>query len=160
MLKRFFIIFIFLCSVTAVYSAETAVLSAGISLNETVPSELMGTWRVVSKLTNTDSPENFKNVGVVLWNLSRQGDVITLYSPFTGAEASVKVQYVKDNTVKFTKEGNYEDRLLTDTVEITLMGDTFSGRNYLTLQKSSASDFKHAEYVIVGKRISGSGVLE
>jgi hypothetical protein len=165
MLRGIFILLFLFFICPAGFCSDGTVLSAGISINSQVPVEFMGTWRVASKLTETDSPENFKDVGIVLWNLSRTNDVITLYSPFTGARASVKVEYVKGNTVKFIKEGNYEDKRLVDTVEITLDGDTFSGKNYLTLSNSlgldgSSNTEKHATYVLVGRKISGSGVLE
>ena len=165
MKKLIAIVLLFFGVCCCVVYAEDTVLSAGISINEQVPSELMGTWRVASKLVNTDSPENFKDVGIVLWNLSRSDDVITLYSPFTGAKASVKIEYVKDNNVKFIKEGNYEDKRLVDTVEITINGNTFSGKNYLTLDgssgfKGSSNSVKHATYVLSGRKISGSGIFE
>ena len=147
----------------AVGQEQTPVLSAGISLNSQVPSELMGTWRVVSKIIETDSPENFKNVGVVIWNLFRSGDVISLCNPFTGAEASVNVEYIKDNTVRFSKEGNYEGKKLIDTVEITIDNNTFSGKNYVTLESDTGNldnRVRSATYALSGRKISGNSVLE
>ena len=166
MMKKLIILLsIIICFGQSVFCAENTTLSAGISMNAKVPQQLMGTWRVVSKLVDTNSPENFKEVGVVIWNLSRSGDVISLCNPFTGAQASVNVEYVEDNTVKFSKEGNYEDKKLIDTVEITLEGNSFSGKNYLIFRAESDANnlnkpAKSATYVVVGRKISGSGVLE
>ncbi|MBR6098412.1 hypothetical protein IKP85_01550 [bacterium] len=151
------------CSFT--FAEEPAMLSAGISINEQVPADLFGTWRVVSKLSATDSPVTFKKMGIDLWNLSKTGDVINLCNPMTGASASVNVEYVKGNTIRFTKEGNYDNQLLTDTVEITLSGNKFTGVNYLSLKTYSSTDNslikeKTAAYDLQGNKISGTSILE
>jgi len=148
-----------------VYAEEQTVLSAGISLTDQVPVDFMGTWRVVSNLNTTDSPANFKKNGIDLWNLSKTGDVINLCNPMTGASASVNVEYVKGNTIRFTKEGNYDNQKLTDTVEITLSGDKFTGMNYLSLKTYSDADNslikeKTATYDLRGNKISGTSILE
>lgn len=152
-------------SCSFVFAEEQTVLSAGISLTDQVPVDLMGTWRVVSKLNSTDSPANFKLSGVDLWNLSKTGDVINLCNPMTGASASVNVEYVKGNTIRFTKEGNYDNQKLTDTVEITLSGNKFTGVNYLSLKTYSDADNslikeKTAAYDLQGDKISGTSILE
>ncbi len=149
----------------SVYAEEQTVLSAGISLTDQVPVDLMGTWRVASKLNSTDSPTNFKLSGVDLWNLSKTGNVINLCNPMTGASASVNVEYVKGNTIRFTKEGNYDNQKLTDTVEITLSGNKFTGVNYLSLKTYSDADNslikeKTATYDLQGDKISGTSILE
>lgn len=153
----------FCCSFA--YAEEQTVLSAGISLTYQVPVDLMGTWRVASKLNSTDSPANFKLSGVDLWNLSKTGNVINLCNPMTGASASVNVEYVKGNTIRFTKEGNYDNQKLTDTVEITLSGNKFTGVNYLSLKTYSDADNslikeKTATYDLQGDKISGTSILE
>ena len=104
-------------------------------------------------------------MGIDLWNLSKSGDVINLCNPMTGASASVSVEYVKGNTIRFTKEGNYDNQLLTDTVEITLSGNKFTGVNYLSLRTYSDADNsllkeKTATYYLQGDKISGTSVLE
>ncbi len=139
-------------------------LSAGISHNEEIPADLIGTWRVVSKLEETDSPANFKNAGLDIWNLSKYGDVINLTNPVTGASAYVKVEYVKGNTIRFVKEGNYDNQTLLDTVEITLSENKFVGKNYLSLKTFSADNSlkseKTATYTLRGNKISGTSILE
>lgn len=147
------------------FAEEQTVLSASVSLNDRVPIELFGTWRVVSNLSKTDSPANFKKMGVDLWNLYRTGNVINLSNPMTGASASVNVEYIKNTTIRFTKEGVYDNQKLTDTVEITLNGTTFTGTNYLSLKTYSDSDKtliieKKASYNLKGDKISGMSILE
>lgn len=144
---------------------QPTTLSARIFLEEQIPTELMGTWRVVSKLAQTDAPENFKKMGVDLWNLSKSGNVINLCNPMTGASASINIELVRGNTIRFTKEGVYDNQKLTDTVEITLEGNKFSGVNNLKLQRYSSVDNsivseKTATYNLQGDKISGENVLE
>lgn len=140
-------------------------LKTGISLVNNVPSGLFGTWRVVAVLEKTDSPEVFKGKSADLWNLSRNNDVMNLCNPFTGASADLSVEFVEGNTIKFTKEGVSDDKKLTDTVEIKLSGNKFTGRNYLTLKTISKNDNKvlkiqSAVYVLAGEKISGMSVLD
>ncbi|CCY24717.1 unknown [Brachyspira sp. CAG:484] len=146
------------------YADENYTLKAGVSLVEKVPSSFMGTWRVSAKLKNTDSPQNFKQTSVDIWNLSKKGSVINLSNPFTGASASINVSYVDGSSIKFTKVGNYDNQKLTDTVEISLKGDTFSGINTLTLVTYSDIDnsvikTKQAVYQLRGEKISGSSIV-
>lgn len=142
----------------------TTVLKAGVSLEKRVPTSLMGTWRVAAALKSTDSPQNFKQTSVDIWNLSRTDNVINLSNPFTGASASITVNYVNKNTIKFTKTGDYGNQKLTDSVEITISGDSFTGVNTLYLVTYSDADDsviseKRAVYVLKGEKISGSGVI-
>ena len=152
-----------LTCITPVFSEETTTLSGGVVIQDSMLLELFGTWRVVSNLEATDSPTNFKTSGVDLWNLSKNDNVIVLCNPLNGATASVRVEYVKDNTIRFTKEGNYDKQILTDTVEITLNGDKFSGRNYLSLktfsEDNSLKKEKTAIYLLHGDKISGTSIL-
>lgn len=165
MKKIFLIIFIFLCAAGIQAVAEDApVLKAGVSLEKRVPNTLMGTWRVAAALKETDSPQNFKKSSVDIWNLSRTGDVINLSNPFTGASASITVNYVNKNTVKFTKIGDYDNQKLTDCVEITISGGSFTGVNTLSLVtysdiNNSVVNTKTATYILKGEKISGADII-
>ena len=166
MLNKFLIILVLIfsaiCICVPVNAEQIKTLSAGVSLNEQVPPALMGTWRVASALKVTDSPANFKKSGGDVWNLSKTSDVITLSNPFTGAAASISVKYVNKNTVRFSKEGNYDGQKLTDTVEITITGDKFTGVNTLKLEvfeNGAVTSVKNATYVLRGEKISGTSVL-
>ena len=92
------------------------------------------------------------------------GDVIKLSNPFTGAEASVKVDYVEGNLIRFTKTGKYDtNKILTDTVDLKLSGDTFTGINSLVLETYSQIDgtldkTDTAIYVLNGEKISGESI--
>ena len=78
--------------------AET--LKAGVSIDK-VPQSFYGSWRVAAKVSKQSGSVNFKPQTVDFWNLSRTGDVIKLSNPFTGAEASVKVDYVEGNLIRY-----------------------------------------------------------
>ena len=117
MFKKFAVIFIMLIGISV--SAET--LKAGVSMIGSVPDSFYGNWRVVAKISKQSGNIYFKPVSADLWNLSRTGDVINLNNPFTGASATVKLDYVEGNIIRFTKTGDYDgNKKLTDTVDLKL----------------------------------------
>lgn len=146
--------------VKAGYTAtEGYTLKAGVSMIDKVPKSFFGTWRVVSKLADTNSAQTFKPQSVDLWNLSRENDVLYLSNPFSGANASISIELAEGNLIRFKRRGNYDTRVLTDTVGIRLNGNTFSGYNDLTLETLSSVD-KHvikterAKYTLTGEKIT------
>ena len=138
-------------------------LQAGISI-DSVPDSFYGNWRVLAKISKQSGSINFRPQAVDLWNLSREGNVINLNNPFTGANASVKVDYVEGNLIRFTKTGQYDgNKILTDTVDLKLSGDTFTGINTLVLETYSNIDKSllkkdTAIYVLRGEKISGVSI--
>lgn len=158
-LKSLVVIFLLLTGISA--SAET--LKAGVSI-DSVPNAFYGSWRVVAKVSKQSGSINFKPQTVDFWNLSRTGDVINLNNPFTGADASVKVDYAEGNLIRFTKTGRYDDnKILTDTVDLKLSGDTFTGINSLVLETYSQIDGSlvktdTAIYILKGEKISGVSI--
>ncbi len=146
--------------------AETS--GANITLRASVtkvPDSFYGTWRVTSKLIDTDSPITFKQNSLDLWNLSRTNNVITLSNPFSGASADITIDSVNNNTIVFTKSGKYGEQTLTDVVEIKLDGNTFSGFDSIKLDTYSNVNGKIiktevAKYSISGEKIAGDSVIE
>jgi len=142
----------------------TEPLKAGVSIVDSVPGNFYGTWRVLAKIDKQSGSVNFRPLAVDLWNLSRSGNVINLNNPFTGASGSVKMDYVDGNMIRFTKTGDYEgNQKLTDTVDLKLNGDTFTGINTLVLETYSALDNTlikkdTALYILKGEKISGSSI--
>jgi len=146
---------------TSVFAADT-VLRAGVSIDK-VPKDLFGTWRVSSKLTSTNAEEIFKPKSVDLWNLSRAGNVITLDNPFSGANASIVINTVDGRTIKFKRIGDYNNKKLTDTVQLVLGKDSFKGINNLRLETISEVDghimkTEWATYSLLGEKISGETI--
>ena len=124
----------------------------------------MGTWRVVARLDDSSNYELFKDNSVDIWNLSRENNVIKLENPFSGANATVNINYVSGNVVRFTKTGNYDKKVLTDTVQLKLTENSFVGINTLKLDTLSNTDgaiikTDTARYFLRGEKISGMSVL-
>lgn len=161
MKKTFLIILTIFLFISAAF-AEQTMLKVGVSIDK-IPKGFYGTWRVTSKLLSTNSPDVFKEKSVDLWNLSRVGDVITLDNPFSGAKASITVNTVQGNVVRFRKAGNYDNKKLTDTVRMKLNKDSFTGYNDLKMDTISEVDgtvlrTQWATYDIQGEKISGESV--
>lgn len=145
-------------------SYNGSVLKSGISLSEQLPSYFFGTWRVKSVLIETNSPKNFKTKNTDVWNLSKSGDVINLSNPFSGASASVTLDYVGKDAIRFTRKGNYDDKILTDIVELFLSEESFYGSNKIILETLSNVDNKviktvTASYKLTGEKIAGMSIL-
>lgn len=144
--------------------AQQTVLKAGVSIDK-IPKEFYGTWRVTSKLLTANSDTLFKNSSVDLWNLSRANNVITLENPFSGAKASISVDEINGKQIKFKKIGDYDNKKLTDVVELTLSKETFIGVNKLKLDTISEIDghvikSETATYKLSGEKISGTNVIK
>jgi len=138
-------------------SFQPKLLTAGITK---VPEGFFGAWRVTSKLVDTDSPVIFKENNIDLWNLTRSGNVIKLSNPFNGAEADITIDKTDQSYIIFRKTGKYGKKILTDTVEIKIEGDTFKGIDTLKLDTYSDVDNKiikteTAKYSIRGEKIAG-----
>lgn len=160
MLKKIFVILILFIGLPVL--AET--LKAGISTVDSIPNSFYGSWRVVAKLDKQSGSAYFKPQAVDFWNLSRTGNVIYLENPFSGANATVKLDYVDGNLIRFTKTGDYDgNKKLTDTVDLKLNGDMFTGVNYITLETFSIRDNSlikkdTAIYLLAGEKISGTSI--
>lgn len=161
-LKLLLIILIAYFGCNIAICTETKLLTTGISL---VPDTFFGTWRVVSKLVETDSPATFKENNTDLWNLNRVGNVITLRNPTNGAFADITVNKANQTFIVFSKRGENGNKILTDTVEITLNSNTFVGTNTLKLDTYSDVNGRiikteTAKYAIKGEKIYGQSVVK
>ena len=160
MLKKIFVMLILFIGLPVL--AET--LKAGISTVDSIPNSFYGSWRVVAKLDKQSGSAYFKPQAVDFWNLSRTGNVIYLENPFSGANATVKLDYVDGNLIRFTKTGDYDgNKKLTDTVDLKLNGYKFTGVNYITLETFSIRDNSlikkdTAIYLLAGEKISGTSI--
>lgn len=157
----------FLLSLFLIFGLQVCAepLQTGISFVESLPKGFYGSWRVVAKIDKQQGSVNFKPQSVDFWNLSREGNVINLNNPFTGANASVTLDYVEGDLIRFTKTGEYDvNKKLIDTVDLRLNGDTFTGINQITLETYSMIDNSlikrdTALYIIKGEKISGSSIV-
>ena len=162
-MKKIFVLFILLLISVSSSFAEDYTLSAGVSVNE-IPKAFFGSWRITSKLDDTNSYGTFKPTGCDMWNLSRTGDIVTLSNPFTGAKAEISVRTVEGNLIVFSKKAPYDNKILTDTVSIRLDKNSFTGINTLSLESFSLLDnhlmkTETARYIIKGEKIFGENIL-
>ena len=159
--KKFLILLFVLISG---FAANAETLKSGISMVGAVPNSFYGSWRVQARIDKQSGNLYFKPVTVDFWNLSRTGDVINLNNPFTEVSASVKLDYVDGNIIRFSRTEEYDgNKKLTDTVDLRLNGDTFTGVNYLTLETFSIQDKSlikkdTAVYILKGEKISGTSI--
>ena len=141
-----------------VMASEHTVLNGYV---EMIPQSFWGTWRVVSKRIDSDSPSSFREKSLDLWNLSKINNVITLCNPFNGAKAEIKLDRVDTNYVVFTKIGKYDNKLLTETVEIMLDGEMFTGFDSIKLETFSNGKIIKtltAKYSLKGEKIAGNAI--
>jgi len=143
----------------------SSVFKVGVSIVEQIPPAFFGTWRVASTLTDTDSPTTFKKNNLDIWNLSKEGDVVKLSNPFSGATASITLDYASQDAIKFSKKHNYDGKVLTDTVELNLNEGIFSGINTIILETLSDIDnsvikTEKATYALKGEKIAGESIIE
>lgn len=138
---------------------ETKLLTGQVSM---VPNNFYGTWRVVSNKTESNS-EIFKEKSLDIWNLSRTGDVITLYNLFNGAKAQITVSEADTRHVVFTKNSKQKDKELIDRVEIYITGDSFEGIDKImvkTYVNGKIEKTESAKYHITGEKIGGGSIIE
>lgn len=160
-MKKIFVILSLFC---LTLSANAEILEAGVSVEE-VPKALFGTWRVNAKLDSTNSYKTFKAQSIDFWNLIRADGKVTLDNPYSGANAEISVTAVEGNLVVFTKKTPYDNnKILTDTVNLRIDGDKFSGINTLKLESFSLIDnhlmkTETAQYLIKGEKISGESII-
>lgn len=139
--------------------AEGMVLKAGVSLSDKVPKGFFGTWKIQSTMTYSNNREMFNEITTDFWNLSKVDDVITLRNPVSGAEASVTVEDVKGNQIKFTHVTKSKTAKMTESPTLTLNGENFSGTDKIVIDKYKNGAKVSSDvviYSIKAQKISGS----
>ena len=159
-MKRIILVLIFLFFVIPnVFAQQTTLLKGSVSF---VPKSFYGTWRVTSERVEQNS-NIFKEKSLDVWNLSRTGDVITLYNMFNGAKAEINVENSNEKHVIFTKNGEYGKKKLTDKADILIDGDYFEGFDYIRIDTYVGGKIvktQSAKYKIKGEKIGGSAVID
>lgn len=163
-MKKFLgFLLILIISMFAYKVSAVTLLQSGVSI-EQLPNALFGTWDVSSQLERTTDYSTFRVQTKDVWNLSREGNVLTLENPFTRAKAVVKLNQIEGNVIVFSKSSTSDNRILRDTVTIRINGDTFEGYDDLVYETVSLHDGHvikkvTAKYLLKGKKISGSSIL-
>lgn len=160
-MKKFaviFLLFIFLSPHLPALS-EGMVLKAGVSLSDKVPKGFFGTWKIESVMMYSNNKEMFNEVTTDFWNLSKVGDVITLTNPLSGAEASVTVDEVQGNQIKFSHVTKGKNAKMTESPTLTLNGENFYGTDKIVIEKYKYGEKVSSDivvYKIKAQKISGN----
>lgn len=146
---------VYLC----VNSACAMLIEGNVSMTDKVPVELYGSWKVESTCTRTTNRDLFESGSVDIWTLTRNGDMITLSNPLSGARADINVNDVKGKTVKFIKKSSYPNEESVETPVLTLQGDNFTGVDRINIKTFANGKLireDYVEYKVTGTKISGA----
>jgi len=134
----------------------------GISMSDRVPQDLYGSWSVVAVQTFTNNPQKYESMPCVeYWNIYRHANVLTLENPQSGASASVTVKEVKNNQVTFTRQSNKQNREITETPTIVILGENFIGTDKMLIKNYKNGVLVSTdvvEFMIQGRKIGGKNV--
>ncbi len=134
-------------------------IQGGISMLEKVPLGLYGVWSVTSIQTYTNDSEYLAPLGIDYWNIYRENDVLTLENPKTGAIASVTLNEVKNNTVKFTRKSLKNNEETIETPTITIEEEDFWGTDKIVVKKYKNDILVKTsviKFTIMGKKVGGT----
>lgn len=138
--------------------ALAMVIKGGVELSSQVPKGFFGTWQVTSVQTYTNNDKLFTGTSSDFWNLSKVNDVITLSNPVSGALASVSMDEVDGNKIKFTRTSSSKSEKVRETPTLTLEGENFYGTDKIIIEKYKFGELVSTdivEYKITGKKVSG-----
>lgn len=135
-------------------------LVAGVSKTLYLPAAMCGQWSVIGMLKQTNVPQT-NPVSSNLWILANENGQVTITNPENGANASVQVTAVLDNTATFVRSQQVGSLNVSETVTITVNGDRFTGTNFSKRQytkpgKQTSTQF--ALFQLEGNRIGGGGM--
>ncbi len=162
-MKKIFFTLLFLTIFSLPVFSEGMVIQGGISLTSKVPKGFYGSWRVTAVQSYTNNAKLFTDTATDLWNLSKTGDVITLSNPVSGARASVDIQEVDGNTIKFVRKTNSKNENVTETPILTLDGENFHGTDRIVIEKYKFGELVRTdivEYKITAQKIAGNSAGE
>ena len=129
------------------------VITGSVSLLNNVPKGFFGTWKVVSVQVYSNNPFLFNSTSVDLWKLEKINNYLTLTNPESGASATVTLEEVKDNTIKFVRTSDTPYEKVVETPEITLNGENFYGTDTIVI--SSYKDNTLVSKNVVQFKIKG-----
>ncbi len=144
------------------YPVSAQVIKGEVSILEKIPQGLYGSWIVhgVPIYSNTNS---FSAPSVDYWNIYRNNDVITLENPETNARASVTIDTVNNNTIKFTRKSDTTEEKTIETPTITINGENFWGTDKIVIKKYKDNKQIKTEitlFSIKGIKIGGNSSSE
>ncbi len=133
-------------------------LTASVSKTLYLPPAMYGQWTVTGIVKETNISD-LVPVANDLWVLQRQGDEVTITNPVNGASASIQVDAVEGNTATFHRSGQSAKAIRSETVTLTVNGDTLYGRNMRKeeiIRKGQVVKVNYALFELQGTRIGGA----
>ena len=160
-MKNYLVIVFLICTLFsgALNKAQGETIQGGISMLEQIPLGLYGVWSVTSIQTYTNDSEYLAPIGVDYWNIYRENNVLTLENPKTGASASVTLNKIKNNTVKFTRKSLKNNEETIETPTITIEGENFWGTDKIVIKKYKNDILVKTsvvKFTIMGKKVGGA----
>lgn len=134
------------------------ILQGGVSIDKDLPEGFYGSWSVISLAIETNNPDYQGSIGKDVWIFARDGKTITLSNPLSTARASITVNEVIGNRAKFTRKKVSENKITTETVEVIIDGDNFSGSDTMVfkyLNKNTIYKIDVVKYILKGRKIKG-----
>lgn len=139
------------------------IITGSVSLVNNVPSGFFGTWKVVSVQVYSNNPFLFNSMSVDYWKLEKYNNNLTLTNPESGATATVTLEEVKDNTIKFIRTSDTPYEKVVETPEITLNGENFYGTDTIVINKYKNNTLIGKEMVkfkLKGIKQSGASITD
>ncbi|MBQ7450712.1 hypothetical protein IJS77_04780 [bacterium] len=140
---------------------DPQVITGTVSLIENVPDGFYGTWKVVSVQTYSNNPFMFNSTSVDVWKLEKRNNNLILTNPESGATATVTLEDVQNNTIKFVRKSDTPYEKVVETPEITLSGENFFGTDTIVINKYKNNTYIGKEVVqfkVKGIKQSGASV--
>lgn len=133
-------------------------LTASVSKTLYLPPAMYGQWTVTGIVKETNITD-LVPVANDLWVLQRQGDEVIITNPVNGASASIQLDAVEGNTATFHRSGQSAKAIRSETVTLTVNGDTLYGRNMRKeeiIRKGQVVKVNYALFELQGTRIGGA----
>ena len=160
-MRKFFILISFLILFFNPQFAVSKMIEGGITVTDRVPSGFFGTWRVIAARINTTNTQMFAPYSAEIWNLSKSGDVITLENPVSGAQASITVKDATESTFTFQRVTGDGSEKVTETAALTLIGDSFSGYDTMSVKYYKNGKLlkeENVKYKLKAEKIGGEDI--
>ena len=136
-------------------------ITGSVSLINSVPNGFYGTWKVVSVQVYSNNPFMFNSMSVDYWKLEKRNNYLTLTNPESGATATVTIEEVKDNTIKFVRKSDTPYEKVIETPEITLNGENFYGTDTIVInsyKNDTLIDKNVVKFRVKGIKQSGASI--
>ena len=138
-------------------------ITGSVSLLESVPEGFFGTWKVIAGQVYSNNPFLFNSMSVEYWKLEKKNNNLTLSTPESGATATVTLDEVDNNTIKFRRTSDTPYEKVVETPEITLNGENFYGTDTIVINKYKNDEYIGKEMVkfkLKGIKQSGASVTD